>query len=76
MTYEPLRQPFIIRLAHGHRRIIAIERDEEMTFLVTDQNGRVGYPFFMSMLRTGEATFEIETTAAEQGQLYSAGCAL
>lgn len=60
MTYESLRRPFIIRLAHGHRRIIAIERHDGFTHLITDQGGAINHTFLMQMIRAGEATFDID----------------
>lgn len=60
MTYESLRRPFIIRLRHGHRRIIAIERHDGFTHLITDQGGAINHTFLMQMIRNGEATFDID----------------
>lgn len=60
MTYESLRRPFIIRLRHGHRRIIAVERHDGFTHLITDQGGAINHAFLMRMIRNGEAIFDID----------------
>jgi hypothetical protein len=60
MTYEILRRPFILRLAQGQRRIIAIERHAGITFLITDQGGAINHHLMMQMIRNGTATFDVE----------------